>query len=68
MDMRNFLFFTLLLGALFSFVITDFIILEENYEYLVKESLNYSMDIIKSDLKKLGISHDSFISEKSIVK
>ena len=45
----------------------EFNTLEENYEYLVKESLNYSMDIIKSDLKKLGISHDSFISEKSIV-
>ena len=25
------------------------------------------MEMIKSDLKKLGISHDSFISEKSIV-
>mgnify|MGYP001293833877 CR=1 FL=1 len=46
----------------------EFNTLEENYEYLVKESLNYSMDIIKSDLKKLGISHDSFISEKSIVE
>ncbi len=45
----------------------EFNTLEENYEYLVKESLNYSMDVIKSDLKKLGISHDSFISEKSIV-
>ena len=45
----------------------EFNTLEENYEYLVKESLNYSMDIIKSDLKKLGIFHDSFISEKSIV-
>ena len=41
MDMRNFLFFTLLLGALFSFVITDFIILEENYELLLDNSGPY---------------------------
>tara|TARA_B100001057_G_scaffold189569_1_gene190360 strand:- start:502 stop:2220 length:1719 start_codon:yes stop_codon:yes gene_type:complete len=41
--------------------------LEENYDYLTKESLNYSMELIKSDLFKLGISHNSFISEKSIV-
>ena len=26
------------------------------------------MEMIKSDLKKLGISHDNFVSEKSIVK
>ena len=41
---------------------------EENYDFLSRESLNYSMEMIKLDLKKLGISHDSFISEKSIVK
>ncbi len=42
--------------------------LEENYDFLEKESLGYSMEMIKRDLEKLGISHDSFISEKSIVK
>ncbi len=41
---------------------------DESYDFLSKESLNYSMEMIKSDLKKLGISHDSFISEKSIVE
>ena len=41
--------------------------LKDNYNFLTKESLKYSMEMIKSDLKKLGISHDSFISEKSIV-
>ncbi len=40
---------------------------EKNYEILSQESLKYSMEMIKSDLKKLGISHDSFISEKTIV-
>ena len=40
---------------------------DENYTFLAKESLSYSMEMIKSDLTKLGISHDSFVSEKSIV-
>ena len=40
---------------------------EKNFDFLAKEALNYSMDMIKSDLTKLGIIHDSFISEKSIV-
>ena len=31
-------------------------------------SLNYSMILIKNDLKSLGISHDNFVSEKSLVK
>ena len=39
-----------------------------SYDYLAKESLNYSMEMIKHDLDKLGISHDSFVSEKSIVE
>ncbi len=41
---------------------------EQSFNFLEKESLKYSMKMIKSDLEKLGISHDSFISEKSIVK
>tara|TARA_Y100000816_G_scaffold29473_1_gene18829 strand:+ start:2414 stop:4132 length:1719 start_codon:yes stop_codon:yes gene_type:complete len=40
---------------------------EESYDFLEKESLYYSMKMIKSDLEKLGILHDSFVSEKSIV-
>ena len=41
MHMRNFLFFTLLLGGLFSFVITDFANFEENYELLLENSGSY---------------------------
>ena len=41
MNMRNFLFFTLLLGGLFSFVITNFVSLEENYELLLDNSGPY---------------------------
>ncbi len=41
---------------------------DENYAFLAKESLSYSMGMIKSDLTKLGITHDSFVSEKSIVE
>ena len=40
---------------------------EDSYDFLEKESLHYSMKMIKSDLEKLGILHDSFVSEKSIV-
>ena len=32
-----------------------------------KESLNYSLNLIKADLNKLGIKHDKFISERTIV-
>jgi arginyl-tRNA synthetase len=35
---------------------------------LSEESLKHSMNLIKSDLKALGISHDNFVSEKSLVK
>jgi len=31
-------------------------------------SLKYSMILIKNDLKSLGISHDNFVSEKSLVQ
>ncbi len=41
---------------------------DESYEFLEKESLKYSMEMIKNDLKKLGIIHDSFVSEKSLVE
>ena len=42
--------------------------MDENYDLLSKEALNYSMEMIKNDLKKLGVSHDNFVSEKSIVE
>ena len=35
---------------------------------LKKNSLKYSMELIKSDLKKLGIVHDYFFSETNLVK
>ncbi len=36
--------------------------------FIQKESLNISMNMIKSDLKKLGIKHDKFFSEKELIK
>ncbi len=41
---------------------------EESFEALKKESLNFSMDLIKSDLNNLGIKHDKFFSETKIVE
>ena len=35
---------------------------------LAKESINHSMDLIKLDLKRLGIKHDKFFYESEIVK
>tara|TARA_B100000609_G_scaffold149992_1_gene121432 strand:+ start:395 stop:2119 length:1725 start_codon:yes stop_codon:yes gene_type:complete len=40
---------------------------DKNYEFLKKESIKTSMDLIKKDLKLLGISHDNFSSETDIV-
>ncbi len=40
---------------------------EKNFEFLKKESLNFSMELIKKDLKLLGITHDNFFSETEIV-
>ena len=42
--------------------ITDF---QKIFDMLSEESLKHSMNLIKSDLKALGISHDNFVSEKS---
>ncbi len=33
-----------------------------------KQGLKYSMELIKTDLKNLGISHDNFFSETTLVK
>ena len=41
---------------------------EESFENLKKESLNFSMNLIKSDLNNLGIKHDKFFSETKIVE
>ena len=41
---------------------------DKNFELLKKESLSASLDLIKSDLKHLGIIHDNFFSETEIVK
>ena len=45
----------------------DFEDLEKNFDYLKKESLKASMELIKKDLKLLGIKHDNFFSETEIV-
>ncbi len=41
---------------------------EKNFELLKEKSLSASLDLIKSDLKQLGITHDNFFSETEIVK
>ena len=46
----------------------DFSEFEKNFNFLKKESLKYSMELIKKDLKLLGVSHDIFFSESEIVK
>ena len=38
------------------------------FSFLRNESLKHSMDLIKKDLKALGILHDNFVSEKSLVE
>ncbi len=42
--------------------------LDKNFELLKEKSLSASLDLIKSDLKRLGITHDYFFSETEIVK
>ena len=41
---------------------------KKNLIFLSKEALNHSMNLIKNDLKALGISHDNFVSEKTLVE
>ena len=45
----------------------DFKNFENNFDFLKKESLKASMELIKKDLQLLGITHDSFFSESDIV-
>ncbi len=40
----------------------------KSYSLLKRESLKHSMNLIKADLKKLGIEHDNFISETTLVE
>jgi arginyl-tRNA synthetase len=40
----------------------------ENFFILSNECLKHSMNLIKKDLKELGITHDNFVSEKNLVK
>tara|TARA_B100000965_G_scaffold112916_1_gene93171 strand:- start:3937 stop:5661 length:1725 start_codon:yes stop_codon:yes gene_type:complete len=41
---------------------------DKSLTLLKKESLKHSMDLIRSDLKKLGIEHDNFFSETELIK
>ncbi len=41
---------------------------DKNFDLLKEESLSASLDLIKYDLKRLGIAHDNFFSETEIVK
>ena len=41
---------------------------DESFKLLKKESLKYSMNLIKSDLKELGIEHDNFFSETDLIE
>jgi len=41
---------------------------DESFKLLKKESLKHSMDLIKSDLKQLGIEHDNFFSETELIE
>ena len=41
---------------------------KKNFNFLSNESLKHSMDLIKNDLKSLGVSHDNFVSEKTLVE
>ena len=45
--------------------LTDF---RKIFNILSEESLKHSMNLIKTDLKSLGISHDNFVSEKNLIE
>ena len=45
----------------------DFNDFDKNFVFLKKESIKISMELIKKDLKLLGITHDNFSSETDIV-
>ncbi len=41
---------------------------EQSFKFLKKDSLKHSMNLIKSDLKQLGIVHDNFFSETKLIE
>ena len=45
--------------------LTDF---KKNFTTLRKEALKHSMHLIKNDLKSLGVLHDNFVSETTLVE
>ena len=48
--------------------INNFKNLDKIYNNLTKESLNFSIEIIKNNLDDLGIKHDNFIYESKLIK
>ncbi len=46
----------------------EFTNFDKSFKILKKESLKHSMNLIKNDLKNLGITHDSFFSETNLVE
>ena len=47
--------------------INDFSDIGKIYDVLAKDSLKYSMELIKDNLKVLGIDHDNFVKESDLV-
>ena len=48
--------------------IKDFKNFNKAYEKLAKESLKFSIELIKNNLDNLGVKHDSFVYESELIK
>jgi len=48
--------------------IKNFESLEKIYKLLATESISHSMDLIKMNLKLLGVSHNNFVYESNLIK
>ncbi len=48
--------------------IKDFKNFNKVYEKLAKESLKFSIELIKNNLNNLGVEHDSFVYESELIK
>ncbi len=48
--------------------IKDFKNFNKAYEELAKESLKFSIELIKNNLNNLGVKHDSFVYESELIK
>ena len=48
--------------------IKDFKNFNKVYEKLAKESLKFSIELIKNNLNNLGVKHDSFVYESELIK